>query len=48
MVEDKTKEKDSREQYINLIELILYNLTDIEGIKRIYEFAQKIWFHEEK
>lgn len=37
---------ENKEQYISLIELLLQNITDLEGIKLIYQFAQSIWFHE--
>ena len=38
--------KEKRTLYIKLIALILQNIKDLNGIKRVYNYAQSVWYDE--
>lgn len=38
--------KENKTLYINLIDMILQNIKDMNAIKRIYDFAQTLWYDE--
>ena len=38
--------KENRSEYIKLIFFILHHLRDDKSIRRVYQYAQKIWFEE--
>lgn len=40
--------KENRSEYTKLIFFILQHIRDDNGVKRIYQFAQKVWFEENR
>ena len=47
VVADMAQSKKKKEQYIHLIAYILHNIHTLNGIQRVYEYAQAVWFDEE-
>lgn len=39
-------DKENRNEYIRLIFFILHHIRDDKGIKKVYQYAQKVWFDE--
>lgn len=42
----KKENQENKSLYINLIQLILQNMKDLDAIKRLYDFAQSLWYDE--
>lgn len=42
----KKEVQENKSLYIKLIGLILQNIKDLNAIKRIYNFAQTLWYDE--